>query len=195
MWVVVGLGNPGRRHAWTRHNVGFRVVDRLADRWTLRVERAAHHSLVGDGRRATGRVLLVKPQTYMNGSGTALASIHRFFRPALDHVIVVHDDVDLAPGRLRLRLGGGAGGQRGIESCIAAVGPEFARLKVGVGRPPSGWDTADWVLGVPTAEEATTLAAAEERAVDAVELVLREGSDRAMNRINQREIVDGGSSL
>jgi PTH1 family peptidyl-tRNA hydrolase len=137
----------------------------------------------------------VKPQTHMNGSGTALASIHRFFRPALDHVIVVHDDVDLAPGRMRLRVGGGAGGHRGIESCIAAVGPEFVRLKVGVGRPPAGWDTADFVLGVPPPEELATLAAAEDRAADAVELVMSEGPARAMNRVNQRETVDGGSSL
>lgn len=195
MWVVVGLGNPGRRHSRTRHNVGFRVVDRLADRWAVRVEREAHDGLVGETRRAAERVILVKPQTLMNGSGRALASIQRFFRPPTDHVIVVHDDVDLPPGRLRLRVGGGAGGHRGIESCVAAVGPEFVRLKVGVGRPPAGSDTADWVLAAPAPEEAATLRAAEERCADAVELVLSEGFARAMNRINQRENVDGGSPL
>lgn len=195
MWVVIGLGNPGRRHARTRHNVGFRVVDRLAQRWGTSVEREAHQSLVGDARLPTDRVLLVKPQTYMNESGVALAGIKRFFRPTLDHVVVVYDDVDLAAGRLRLRIGGGAGGHRGIESCAGVVGPDFVRLRVGVGRPPAGWDTADWVLAVPSSEDAAMFEAAEERAAEAVELVLSEGPSRAMNRINQRETVDGGSSL
>jgi PTH1 family peptidyl-tRNA hydrolase len=195
VWIVVGLGNPGRRHTRTRHNVGFRVIDRLAERWDAPVEREAHQSLIGDARRPNARVLLVKPQTFMNDSGTALAGIHRFFRPTLDHVVVVYDDVDLPPGRLRLRVGGGAGGHRGIESCAGAVGADFIRLRVGVGRPPAGWDTADWVLAVAPPEEAPVLSAAEERAADAIELVVDEGAARAMNRINQRETVDGGSSL
>jgi PTH1 family peptidyl-tRNA hydrolase len=195
VWVVVGLGNPGRRYARTRHNVGFRVVDHLAERWAAPVEREAHQALVGDARLAAERVLLVKPQAHMNRSGSALASIQRFFRPAADHVVVVYDDVDLPTGRLRLRVGGGAGGHRGIESCADAVGPDFLRLRVGIGRPPAGWDTADWVLAVPAPEEAATLAAAEVRAADAIELVLSEGPSRAMNRINQRETVDGRSSL
>jgi PTH1 family peptidyl-tRNA hydrolase len=195
VWVVVGLGNPGRRYAATRHNVGFRVVDRLADRWVVHSEREAHHALVAEGRHASERVLLVKPQTHMNASGTAVASVLRFFRPPADHVVVVHDDVDLPAGRLRLCVGGGAGGHRGIESCIAAVGSAFLRLRVGVGRPPLGWDTADWVLAVPPPGEAAALSAAEERAAHGIELVLSEGTARAMNRINQRESVDGGSPL
>jgi PTH1 family peptidyl-tRNA hydrolase len=195
VWVVVGLGNPGQRYARTRHNVGFRVVDRLADRWGVSVAREAHAGLVGEGRRGAERVLLVKPQTWMNASGRVLASIDRFFHPPAGQVIVVHDDVDLPLGRLRMRIGGGAGGHRGIESCIAVMGPEFGRLKVGVGRPPAGWDTADWVLAAPAPEEAAALTAAEERTADAVDLVLHDGFARAMNRINQRENVDGGSPL
>jgi PTH1 family peptidyl-tRNA hydrolase len=121
--------------------------------------------------------------------------VRRFFRPALDHVVVVHDEVDLPAGRLRVRVGGGAGGHRGIESCANVLGPDFVRLRVGVGRPLAGWDTADWVLAVPAPEEAAALDAAEVRAADAVELVVSEGPARAMNRINQRETVNGGSSL
>ena len=196
MWVVIGLGNPGTRYARTRHNVGFRVVDRLATRWHAGAEREAHRALVAEARREGERVLLVKPQTFMNASGESAASLQRFYRVDVAHVVAVHDDVDLGVGRLKVRTGGGPGGHRGIESLIAALGHDgFARIKVGVGRPPAGWDTADWVLAAPRDEEATALDAAEDRAVDAVELLLAEGLARAMNRINQKEAPHGGSPL
>jgi len=196
VWVIVGLGNPGRRYARSLHNVGFRVVDRLAARWGVGVTREAHQALVGEARRGAERVLLVKPQTFMNGAGAAVGSIQRFYRVSPSQLLAVHDDVDLALGRLRLRVGGGPGGHRGVESCIAAVGEgNFPRLKVGVGRPPAGFDTADYVLATPLPEALEVLAAAEERAGEAIELVLAEGVDRAMNRINQREAAHGGSPL
>jgi PTH1 family peptidyl-tRNA hydrolase len=196
VWVVVGLGNPGRRYGATRHNVGFRVVDRLAARWDLAVGRPAHRALVGEARREGERVFLVKPQTYMNESGEALASLARFYRIDPAHVIAVHDDVDLEPGRVRIRRGGRAGGNRGVESLMAALGdPGFLRVKVGVGRPPAGPVPPNWVLSVPPAEELAALAAAEERAADAVELLLTDGPERAMNRINQRETPHGGPPL
>ena len=196
MWVVVGLGNPGARYARTRHNVGFRVVDRLADRWRVRVERAAHRAVLGEARRDGERVLLVKPQTYMSAAGDSAASLQRFYRFDNARLVAVHDDVDLAVGRVRVRTGGGPGGHRGIESLIAALdGGDFTRVKVGVGRPPAGWDTADYVLGVPRGDETAPLAGAEERAADAVELLLAEGPARAMNRINQKEAPHGGSPL
>jgi len=196
VWVVVGLGNPGRRYRATRHNVGFRVVDRLASRWGVRVEREAHHALVGEARRGGERVLLVKPQTLMNLSGDAAVSVQRFYRVAPAELVVIHDDVDLDVGRVRLRRGGRAGGNRGIESLITALGdPGFVRVKVGVGRPPTGPVPAGWVLGIPPAEEVVRLDDAEERAGDAVELLLAEGPERAMNRINQREAPHGGPPL
>ena len=196
MWVVVGLGNPGRRYRATRHNVGFRVVDRLAARWDVAVEREAHRALVGEARRAGERVLLVKPQTYMNESGGALASLTRFYRVEPARVIAVHDDVDLEPGRVRIRRGGRAGGNRGVESLMAALGdPGFLRVKIGVGRPPAGPVPPSWVLSVPPAEELAALAAAEERAADAVELLVTDGPERAMNRINQKEVPHGGPPL
>jgi len=196
VWVVVGLGNPGRRYAATRHNMGFRVIDRLAERWDVRAERAAHQALVGEAHRSGERVLLAKPQTHMNASGAAVASLRRFYRFGLERLMVVHDDVDLEPGRVRIRVGGSAGGNRGVESLIAALeASEFLRVKIGVGRPPAGWDTADHVLAVPGREEATVLAAACTRAAEAIDLVIADGATRAMNRINQREKDLGGPPL
>ena len=196
MWLVVGLGNPGRRYHGTRHNVGFRVVDRLAERWAVGVSREAHRALVGEARRDGERVLLVKPQTYMNESGAAVASVQRFFRIDPQRVVVVHDDVDLEIGRVRIRSGGRAGGNRGVASIIEVLGdPGFLRVKVGVGRPPAGPVPANWVLSVPAPAEAEALAEAEARAAQGVELLLAEGPERAMNRINQRETSDGGPPL
>ena len=196
MWIVVGLGNPGRRYERTRHNVGFRVVDRLAARWEIGVEREAHRALVGEARRGDERVLLVKPQTFMNASGESVTSLRRFYRLSPERLVVVHDDVDLPVGRVRIRRGGRAGGNRGVESLLASLGDEgLLRIKVGVGRPATGPVPAEYVLGVPRQEEAAELAAAEERAADAVELLLAEGPERAMNCINQKEASHGGSPL
>jgi PTH1 family peptidyl-tRNA hydrolase len=196
VWVVVGLGNPGKRYAATRHNVGFRVIDRLAARWCVHVARKAHHACVGQTQHRNERVLLVKPQTYMNESGDTVASLRRFYRFEPDRVVAVHDDVDLAVGRIRIRKGGSGGGNRGIASMIAALDdPGFIRVKVGVGRPPTGPVPANYVLGVPQGEEASRLEHAEARAADAVEQVLAHGVEHAMNRINQRETNHGGSPL
>jgi len=194
--VVVGLGNPGSRYRTTRHNAGFRVVDRLAARWQASVSREAHRALVGEARRGGERVLLVKPQTYMNESGHAVGSVQRFYRIDPAHVIVVHDDVDLDIGRVRVRTGGRAGGNRGVESILGALGdPAFVRVKVGVGRPPAGPVPPSWVLSTPAGDEAALLESAEERAAEAVEIILAEGPARAMNRINQREAAHGGPPL
>jgi peptidyl-tRNA hydrolase, PTH1 family len=195
VWLVVGLGNPGRRYARTRHNVGFRVVDRLAARWGVSVEREVHRALVGEVRRSDQRIMLVKPQTFMNASGEAAASLQRFYRVGAGEVIAVHDDVDLEVGRVRVRRGGRGGGNRGVDSLITTLGDGFVRVKVGVGRPPAGPVAADYVLAVPAPEEAARLERAEGLAADAVELVLSDGLDRAMNRINQREAMHGGSPL
>ena len=195
--MVVGLGNPGTRYEGTRHNAGFAVVDRLADRWGIAVDRAVDRALIGDGRRGDETVLLAKPQTFMNESGDAVARLCRSRGAGLADLILIHDDVDVSPGRVKLRLGGGDGGNHGVESIIEALGsPEFLRVKVGVGRPPAGVETADHVLGeVVDADERRLLDAACATAADAVDLVLEQGAVRAMNRINQREAVHGGSPL
>ena len=195
--MVVGLGNPGVRFEGTRHNAGFAVVDRLADRWGIAVDRTVDRALIGDGRRGDETVLLAKPQTFMNDSGDAVARLCRSRGVGLADLILIHDDVDVSPGRVKLRLGGGDGGNHGVESIIEALGsPEFLRVKVGVGRPPAGVETADHVLGeVVDADERRLLDAACDTAADAVDLVLEQGAVRAMNRINQREAVHGGSPL
>lgn len=196
MWVVVGLGNPGRRYDRTRHNVGFRVIDRLRARWDAGAERAVHGALVAETRRGRERVLLVKPQTHMNASGESVASLRRFYRVDQSHLVVVHDDADLEVGRVRIRTGGRAGGNRGISSLIDTLGSaEFLRVKVGVGRPDVGRVAADWVLAAPSADDAARLAAAEERAADGVDLILTHGPMHAMNHINQKEASHGGSPL
>lgn len=196
MWVVVGLGNPGARYRRTRHNAGFRVVDRLASRWSVPVAREVHRALLGETMRGTERVLLVKPQTYMNDSGDAVARLQRFYRVAASRVVAVHDDVDLPVGRVRLRIGGRAAGNRGVDSLITVLGdPGFPRVRVGVGRPAAGPVPAAYVLGIPAPDEATALAVAEERAADAVELLLDDGPEQAMNRINRKEAAHGGSPL
>ena len=195
--MVVGLGNPGMRYEGTRHNAGFAVVDRLAGRWGIAVDRAGERALIGDGRRGDETVLLAKPQTFMNDSGDAVARLCRSRGVGLADLILIHDDVDVSPGRVKLRLGGGDGGNHGVESIVEALGsPEFLRVKVGVGRPPAGVDTVDHVLAeVVDADERRLLDAACDTAADAVDLVLEQGAVRAMNRINQREAVHGGSPL
>jgi peptidyl-tRNA hydrolase, PTH1 family len=196
VWVVVGLGNPGKRYAATRHNVGFRVIDRLAASWAVEVRREVHRSRVGEARRGDERVLLVKPQTYMNDSGDAVASLRRFYRFEADRLVAIHDDVDLAVGRVRIRKGGSGGGNRGIASMIVMLDePGFIRVKVGIGRPPAGRVPADYVLGVPDGPEASRLEHAEAGAADAVEQVLAHGVEHAMNHINQRETDHGGPPL
>ncbi len=197
MWLVVGLGNPGRRYAATRHNVGRRVVTRLASRWggaPLDERRHPEGALL---TYADTPVRLLAPRSFMNDAGPEIERVRRRDGVPLDRTIVVYDDVDLPSGRVRLRPGGGAGGHRGVESLIeAAGGTEFVRVRVGVGRPPQGVDTADWVLSAPDdAEEARVLDAACARAAEAVEMVIADGLQAAMNRINQREIRDGGTPL
>ena len=195
--MVVGLGNPGPRYERTRHNAGFAVVDRLARRWGVAVDLPAERALIGAGQRGGETVLLAKPQTFMNASGEAVARLCQTRGVGLSDLILVHDDVDVSSGRVKLRLGGGDGGNRGVESVIEALGsPEFLRVKVGVGRPPEGVDTADHVLAeVVGDDDRRLLEAACDSAADAVDLVLAEGATRAMNRINQREAVHGGSPL
>jgi len=196
MRMVVGLGNPGERFERTRHNAGYAVIDRLAMRWRVEVDRCMHDALIGTAQRAGEPVLLAKPQTFMNASGDAVRAVCLQHSVAASELIVVHDDVDVAAGRVKLRAGGGTGGHRGVESIIDALGDaEFLRVKVGVGRPPLGIDTADWVLSEPAVEDGSVLGATCDTAAAAVEIVLDEGPARAMERINQREEVHGGSPL
>jgi PTH1 family peptidyl-tRNA hydrolase len=181
MWAVVGLGNPGAAYAETRHNVGFMVVEALAQRWGVEFgagdARARRATVVRDGVV----VQLVQPQTYMNRSADALDAVQ-----AADMVIAVYDDLDLPVGQLRVRARGGTGGHRGMASLVERLGHEFARVRVGIGRPPDGVASPAHVLAPIAAAERPLLAAAVVRAGEAVERILSEGVAAAMNRFNAR---------
>lgn len=187
MKIVVGLGNPGIRYSHTRHNVGFDVVDVLAARegWTWTGPR--NRALLAEGVIGTEKVLLAKPQTYMNDSGLAVGELIRFYKLDLQDLLVICDDLDLPLGRLRLRPRGASGGQHGIESIMQHVGGSgaFPRLRIGVGRPPRGREAnVDFLLSKPTRDERIELDNACGRAADAVRVFVTEGLEIAMNRFN-----------
>lgn len=193
MKVVVGLGNPGAKHARDRHNVGAMVVDRLAAGCGSAIRRAMHRSYLGEVRLAGERVLLVKPQTYMNLSGNAVASIARYYRLDADAFVAVYDDMDLPVGRVRVRRAGGAAGHRGVASLMERLGDRgFARVRVGIGRPPAGADPADYVLSPFAPEEQALVEAAIARAADATESLIVDGPERAMNRFNGPDPAEAG---
>ena len=145
--ILVGLGNPGRQHLGNRHNVGFMFIDRLAVRLNADGVRLQSNALVSAGSHEGRRILLAKPQTYMNLSGKSVQSLARFYKLPLDHLLVAHDDLDLPLGTMRLRPWGGPGGQKGVASAIERLGsPDFPRLRIGIGRPPGRMDPAAYVL-------------------------------------------------
>ncbi len=185
-WLIVGLGNPGDKYEGTRHNVGFRVVDELARNSQFSIQRLKFHALTGSTVISDQGVLVLKPMTYMNLSGEAVAEAARFYQISPDHVLVVSDDVDLPPGKLRLRKGGSAGGHNGLKSIIQHLGSDqFPRLKVGVGgKPHPDYEMVQWVLGRFPKEDQPTIDAAVSRAADAAVCLLREGIDRAMSQFN-----------
>ena len=185
-WLIAGLGNPGEQYENTRHNVGFRVIDELADRGDFPVQRLKFRALTNTAVIGGQGVLVMKPVTYMNLSGEAVGEAARFYKLPPDHVLVISDDVDLPLGRLRIRKGGSAGGHNGLKSIIQHLGTDqFPRLKVGVGgKPHPDYDMADWVLGKLQGEDKKIMNAAVRRAAQAVECLLSQGLDKAMNQYN-----------
>ncbi|MBN1285963.1 MAG: aminoacyl-tRNA hydrolase [Anaerolineae bacterium] len=184
-YLIVGLGNPGREYAETRHNIGFRCVDELARLYGLAFARVQHRALTTDGLIAGRRAALAKPQTYMNLSGESVGALVRFYKLPLENLIVVHDDLDLPLGTVRLRKQGGAGGQKGMRSIIQHLGAdEFARVRAGIGRPPGRMDPADYVLQKFDAGELPVVEEVMGRVVRALETWLREGIEIAMTRYN-----------
>ena len=179
---MLGLGNPGPRYARSRHNVGFTVVENLAARWYIVLESDRSGVRSGEGVIAGVQARLAQPQLYMNRSGEALAELDGPW--TVDDLIVVHDDIDLPAGRLRVRQNGGSGGHRGLASVADRWGNSFHRVRIGVGRPPAGVDPADYVLLPLTALERHVLRTAVERASDAVECLIAAGIEEAMNRFN-----------
>ena len=185
-WLVVGLGNVGEKYDNTRHNVGFEVADELAERGRAPIQKLKHRALTNTLEIGGEKVLLMKPVTYMNLSGEAVGEAARFFKVPADHVLVISDDVSLPVGKLRVRRGGSAGGHNGLKNIIQHLGTDqFPRVRVGVGeKPHPDYDMADWVLGKFQGEDKKAIDGAVKRAADAVECLLKEGPDRAMNRFN-----------
>jgi len=183
--MIVGLGNPGPRYARNRHNVGFQIVDALAEEHGLDWDKRQFKALVASGRIQDARVLLVKPQTYMNLSGEAVQPLVSYYKVELPDLMVVFDDMDLPLGTIRLRPFGGAGGHKGMKSIIQRLGSNrFPRLRVGIGRPPGRMDPAAYVLQDFSPEEEEVMVQVRDRAVRALETWLTEGIDAAMNAFN-----------
>ena len=190
-FVFIGLGNPGREYENTRHNMGFSVIQRMAQRWEIDVTRYRFKSLTGDGVVKDKKVALVMPQTFMNLSGTAVSSFVRFYKLDLDHLMVINDDLDLPFGSIRLRKSGGSAGQRGMQSIIKSLGnSEFPRLRVGIGRPPGRMDPVDYVLKKFKKSDEFTLNQVLDTCVDAIETYLEEGMDKAMTQFNHSILKD-----
>ncbi len=184
--LIVGLGNPGKEYMFTRHNAGFMTLDFMAEKLGVKIDRAKFKALVGDGVICGHRVLLMKPQTYMNLSGEAVTEAAAFYKIPMENIIVICDDINLAPGKVRLRRKGSDGGQKGLRSIITLSGSdEFPRIRMGVGaKPHPDYDLADWVLGqIPKADQEVFFAAMG-KVVDALPTILDGNIDRAMNMLN-----------
>lgn len=188
MFIIAGLGNPTKTYAGTRHNIGFEVIDLLANRCQIDVSMNKNKALCGKGYIEGQKVILAKPQTYMNLSGEAVRELAAYYKVEPEDIIVIYDDISLAPGQLRIRAKGSAGGHNGIKNIIAQLGTqEFPRVKVGVGEKPKGWDLADYVLSRFGPEERKIMDEAVCAASDAVVMMLVDGVETAMNRYNTKK--------
>ena len=186
-YLIVGLGNPGLEYAQTRHNAGFMTLDLLAEREHTEIKRMKFKSLCGDAVIAGKRCLLMKPTTYMNNSGQAVAEAMQFYKLPIDHIIVVYDDISLEPSRLRIRRKGSDGGHNGIKNIIAHLGTQiFPRIRVGVGEKPKGWDLADYVLGRFSREEEPVIREALEKTTKACCEIITADVASAMNKYNNK---------
>jgi peptidyl-tRNA hydrolase, PTH1 family len=184
-FVLVGLGNPGREYRETRHNVGFQAVDQLCASFGIKLSRLQSKALIGTGLWEGYKIVIAKPQTYMNLSGQAVSSLLRFYKVPLTQLLVFHDDIDLPVGTLRIRPGGGSAGQRGLASIIEQLGTQdFPRMRIGVGRPPGQKVAADYVLQNFSSTDLEVISIVLERSVEAARTFIRDGLDKAMNLYN-----------
>ena len=194
MYIIVGLGNPDRKYQNTRHNIGFDVIDVIAGKNHITVGERKHKALIGKGFVGGEKVVLVKPQTYMNLSGESVREVIDFYKvDEKSELIVVSDDVSLDIGQIRIRKKGSAGGHNGLKNIILHLGhDEFQRVKMGVGEKPAGYDLVDYVLGHFPKEEREIMDESAERAADAVEMMITNGTDAAMNQYNKKIQQSGG---
>lgn len=185
VYLIVGLGNPGSRYAATRHNVGFHVVDQTSQALGITLSKVKSKAILGEGKRDGKKIILAKPQTFMNLSGQSVSGLARFYKVPVENLLVIHDDLDLSLGTLRIRPGGGAGGQKGVQSIIDQLGtPDFARIRFGIGRPPGRMDPKDYVLEnfLPKERELAEFTILTAR--DAVISFIDAGLDITMNKYN-----------
>ena len=187
MYIIAGLGNPESKYDKTRHNIGFRLIDELAVRNGITFSDRKHNGLVGKGIISGEKVILLKPLTYMNLSGECVGPAADYYKVEPENVIILFDDISLDVGRIRIRKKGSAGGHNGIKHIIQQLGTQtFVRIKVGVGAKPKGWDLADHVLGRFGSDERKLVEEAQERACKAVEMILADSVDAAMNQFNKK---------
>ncbi|MCF0228527.1 MAG: aminoacyl-tRNA hydrolase [Parasporobacterium sp.] len=185
MFLIAGLGNPTKKYEHTRHNAGFDCIDILASRLAIKVNKIRSNALTGAGTFGGEKVVLIKPQTYMNLSGQAIQELMHFYKTDPEHLIVIYDDTDLDVGKLRIRKNGSAGGHNGMKDIIKMIGTqEFPRIRVGIGHRPEYMDMVDFVLGRPQGDERRTLDEALEKAAMAAEDIIAKGMDHAMNSYN-----------
>lgn len=189
MYVIAGLGNPGAKYENTRHNIGFMVIDALAEKNRIPVTEKKHRALIGKGIIGGEKAILVKPQTFMNLSGESLREIIDYYKiEEKTELIVISDDISLGVGALRIRKKGSAGGHNGLKNIILHLGhDEFQRIRLGVGEKPSGYDLADYVLGHFQEEDKPFIAESVKQAAEAVEVMMAEGADKAMNQFNKKK--------
>ena len=186
IFVVIGLGNPGSKYQNTRHNVGFETIDLLASQHKIKVTKLKHKALSGDGEIGGERVILVKPQTFMNLSGESVREIIEWYKVPLSNMILLYDDVDLAVGKIRIRPKGSSGTHNGMRSILYHVQSEdFPRIRIGIGRPPEGWELADFVLSKFMTEEQKIIKESVENAAAAVVAIINSNAETAMNKFNK----------
>lgn len=189
MYVIAGLGNPGKKYENTRHNMGFITIDQLAEKHNIKADKLKFKALVGEGRIAGQKVLLVKPQTYMNLSGESIREVMNFYKLEPENLIVIYDDIDIEAGTLRIRKFGSAGTHNGMKSVVYQLQSDrFPRIRLGIGSQKKG-DLVDFVIGGFSKEEVPLLEEAVENAVLAVECIIEEGIDKAMNQYNRRRMA------
>ncbi len=189
MKIIAGLGNPGREYAGTRHNIGFSVIEQLADQYNISMTEKKHKAVYGRGRIEGEKVILLEPQTYMNLSGESILDAVQYYKldPEQD-LLVIYDDIDLEAGRLRIRAKGSAGGHNGVKNIIANLGTQiFPRIRVGVGAKPKGWDLVDHVLGRFSREELPLIEEGKKAACQAVGIIIGQGVEAAMNQMNVKK--------
>ncbi len=186
-FIVAGLGNPGRDYVRTRHNIGFAALDYVAEKYGAKIDRAKFHALIGEARIDGARVLLMKPETFMNNSGTAIAEAAAFYKIPPERVLVLHDEISFEPGLLRIRRKGSAGGHNGLKSIIAHLSSEdFPRIKIGVGKKPTPeYDLAEWVLGRLPEADALAIEKRFGDVAEAVRLIIADKTEDAMSRFSK----------